>query len=258
MQAGLPVHEFTAEADANQLGVYTLVGYQFSCIPDSAYPFPYHLVAEARAFDPDFLLLWCSAIYKSPNEGEIKTGYFALGRHVRNPSLSVEETWRVQLQGQLQPGLLLPTTPPVHGVRYRNPIIVATVMDGLTDEQRQTGKYVPRFEPFTMGTVRAMRWGMWARNHLSHEERTRRMKEGAAAAKAASLARYKAESNYKRKEDRTWRKTQKGSAVTFSAHISDSMAAIRAAAGVGVGLDGVYTQDGQSDRQIDQPQEVSA
>jgi hypothetical protein len=200
-------------ATANELGVYTLLGWTYSCIPDAAYPFPMDLVNLVRStFDPDFLLLWCRAEYATPNKGRVRVGYYALARHVRNPHH--DPTDRVVMKGKFQTGLLLPTTSPERSM-YKTPILVARVLDGLTQAQRDTQKHLPHYEPFDMGIVNGMKWAKWVREHYTPEEVTAALVEADAARNETSWDQVKANTNYRRRHDKDHRQYQGGKRISM-------------------------------------------
>jgi hypothetical protein len=203
---------FTPQASANELGVYTLLGWTFSCISDAVYPFPMELVKLVRnTFDPDFLLLWCESEYKSPNDGRLRTGNFVLARHVRNPHHDPID--KVVMKGRYQSGLLLPTTPAEAAI-YKPPIVVAQVLDGLNDDDRRLGR-PPRFEPFTMRKVKEMRWAKWVRENFTPDEVTASMAQTAADENERAWDRVKAATNYRRRNDKDTRQYATGKRVSM-------------------------------------------
>lgn len=204
---------FTPDASANELGVYTLLGWTYSCISDAEYPFPWRLVNLVRStFDPDFVLLWCRAEYQTPNGGRVRTGYYALARSVRNPHHDPSD--KVVMKGKYQTGLLLPTTSPERYM-YKAPILVARVLDGLTQAQRDSQKMIPYYVPFDMAVVNDMKWAKWVREKYTPEEVVEAMRERDAQAAEAKWDTVKADGNYRRRHDKDHRQYQGGKRVSM-------------------------------------------
>jgi len=200
--------QFTPQASANELGVYTLLGWTFSCISDAVYPFPRRLVNLVRStFDPDFVLLWCKAEYLSPNGGRERAGYYAIARSVRNPHHDPSD--KVVMKGKFQTGLLLPTTAPERYM-YKTPILVSRVLDGLTPQQRDSQKIIPYYVPFDMAVVNDMRWVKWLREHYEPEEVIAKLVEADAARNEAGWDKVKADTNYCRRNDKDTRQYADG------------------------------------------------
>ena len=150
-----PVAHFNPAMSANELGLYTRIGAQISCVPDPVYPAPVHLVRQIRReFDPGFIPLWCNIWWKSPNGGVVKTGHHMLARHVLHP----------RAHAPVIKGLLLPLTP-TYGLVWRPPILLATILDGLSDEERNQGA-LPRYVPFDGSVVQSMRYAMHRRDNV--------------------------------------------------------------------------------------------
>ena len=203
----------SANADANELGVYTLLGWTYSCISDAEYPFPWRLVNLVRStFDPDFVLLWCKAEYLTPNKGRVRTGYYALARSVRNPHHDPVD--KVVMKGKFQTGLLLPTTAPERYM-YKTPILVSRVLDGLTPQQRDSQKIIPYYVPFDMAVVNDMKWAKWVREKYTPEEVMERAREADYRRSEAEWDRIKAAGNYSRRHDKDHRQYQSGKRISM-------------------------------------------
>lgn len=200
-------------ADANELGVYTLLGWTYSCISDAEYPFPRQLVKLVRStFDPDFVLLWCKAEYLTPNKGRVRTGYYALARSVQNPHHDPSD--KVVMKGKFQTGLLLPTTFPERHM-YKAPILVSRVLDGLTPQQRSSQKIIPYYVPFDMAVVNDMKWSKWVREHFTGDEYVAELARRDAAQKEASWDAVKADTNYRRRFDKDVRQYAAGKRISM-------------------------------------------
>jgi hypothetical protein len=144
------------DATANELGVYRHVGGWVQGYPDG--PWPTAKIQDVIAFDPAFRLLWVVNVWKTPNEGIVKTGSYMIGREVKNPYASREWIKGLRLSQY-----------PVDGVRYTRQIMAANILDGLTDSERNAGK-LPRFEPFTSRHVESLRKAIWQVKHVSQDE----------------------------------------------------------------------------------------
>jgi hypothetical protein len=204
----------TMNADANELGVYTLLGWTYSCISDAEYPFPWRLVNLVRStFDPDFVLLWCKAEYLTPNKGRVRTGYYALARSVRDPHHDPVD--KVVMKGKFQTGLLLPTTTPERYI-YKTPILVSRVLDGLTPQQRDSQKIIPYYVPFDMAVVNDMKWAKWVREKYTPEEVMERAREADYRRSEAEWDRIKAAGNYSRRHDKDHRQYQSGKRISMN------------------------------------------
>jgi len=200
-------------ADANELGVFTLLGWTYSCISDAEYPFPWDLVKRVRStFDPEFVLLWCKAEYLSPNGGRVRTGYYALARSVRNPHHDPVD--KVVMKGKFQTGLLMPTTSPERHM-YKAPILVSRVLDGLTQQQRDSQKVIPYYVPFDQAVVNDMRWVKWLREKYTPEEVMDKLLEADAYRSEAKWAGIKAAGNYRRRHDKDHRQYQSGKRISM-------------------------------------------
>jgi hypothetical protein len=139
-------------------------------------------------------------------------GYYALARHVRNPHH--DPTDRVVMKGKFQTGLLLPTTWPERSM-YKAPILVARVLDGLTQAERDSQKYLPRYEPFDMGIVNGMKWAKWVREHYTPDEVAAAMSEAAANRSEAGWDKVKSDTNYHRRHDKDHRQYQGGKRISM-------------------------------------------
>jgi hypothetical protein len=151
---------FNPDASANELGLYERVGAQITCVPDPVYSIPVHLLRQIhREIDPAFRPLWVNILWKSPNGGVVRTGHHLIARHVLHPIAGAP----------VIKGLLLPTTN-LYGIEWRQPILIATVLDGLSDQERNRG-VLPRYVPFDARIVKSMKYAMWRRNNVSANER---------------------------------------------------------------------------------------
>lgn len=151
---------FNPDSSANALGLHTKVGSQISCVPDPVYAAPAHLVRRVcRELDPSFRPLWVNILWRSPNGGLVKTGHHMLARHVLHPLR----------RAPIVKGLLLPTLP-TYGLHWRPPILLATILDGLSDEERNQG-VLPRYVPFDEDVVASMRFAMHRRNNVAAKDR---------------------------------------------------------------------------------------
>jgi hypothetical protein len=145
-------------ANANELGVYRRLCGWVQGFPAVDTPWPVGRIAQVREFDPAFRLLLAVNVWKSPNDGLIKTQAYMIGREVKSPLRSKE--W-------IRGALLSPY--PIAGIRYTRFIMPATILDGLTTEERNLGQ-LPKFMPFTQGVVESLRKALWKVRNQSQEQ----------------------------------------------------------------------------------------
>lgn len=153
---------FNANADSNELGVHTTVGY---CVT-ADYNFDSYWARRILAeLDPFFRPLWVNILHRSPNGGFVWTGHHMLARYV--------PITRAQIAPIRN---FLPPTSAVHGIRYENPIIEADLLDGLTDSERDLG-VLPRYQPFTGERFRQMQYARWVLRNKTFKQRRRERQE---------------------------------------------------------------------------------
>jgi len=209
---------FNPDASANELGVYRWLTGWYQCWSPAGFPDPEGFVRAMNRLDPGFRLLWVTNVWLSPNEGTVKTTSYALGRYVRDPHASVTLAAR----------MLLPTHSR-YGVRYRNPIVVADIRDGLTNAERSKGQ-LPRFEPMTGYLFRSMEKAIWlVRNEhpLETHERENREQDEARAKRRKGLV---SDLDYRRAHDRV--RLLKAQGKADRVFVSDTLRTLRAAAGM--------------------------
>lgn len=206
---------FDGNASANELGVHRFVTGWVQGFPAVDGPWPVEYVKEVHEFDPSFRLLWVVNVWKTPNDGIVKTGGFMIARQVRNPVNTRDWIKHPRLSSHS-----------VHGVKYQAPLLSADILDGLEDKDRQKGA-LPRFEPFTGRHVNTMRAALWFRNNKDTDRAERERLELAAKAEFEADKKFKAEKAYERKNDALWRNTKQGAAV----YVSESLQKLRESAG---------------------------
>lgn len=211
-----PAQTFNGNASANELGLHTRVS---GCIKvQGDEPFPQHYVDLIRQeIDPDFVPLWAETVWRTPNGGIVKTGCHVLARHVPHPRAGAS-TAKVQLPAE-----------PVYGIKYQHPIVVAVILDGLTEDERDRGD-LPRYEPITRQVVESMRRAMWLRNNGSLEDRIRAFEEADALEEAAESKRVAQEIAYRQRHDSLRLRKVMGKAD--SVFVSESLVKLREAAGM--------------------------
>jgi hypothetical protein len=213
--------EETVNATANELGAHRWVAGWVQAYPEG--PWPVGRIKDVMAFDPDFRLLWVTNVWKTPNDGIVKTGSFMTGREVKNPFASKAWIKRLRLSQHK-----------VSGVRYTRFTMHSDILDGLTEEERNLGA-LPRFVPFTSQDVESLRRDFWRTRNMSQAE------EEAEANKAAEEAEHKAlkaivqDRDAEKRERALHNRVKAGKAArTF---VSDSLIKLREAAGISPGME---------------------
>jgi hypothetical protein len=138
------------------------------------------------------------------------------------------------MTGKYQTGLLLPTLPPERHV-YQQPILISRPLDGMSDDDRRTGKVLPKFQEFDMGSVNQMKWAWWVREHYTPEQVMEALQKADEERKAASWRNVVSITNYRRRNDKDHRQYQDGKRV----FVSDRLSRYREAAGASVSSEGV-------------------
>lgn len=196
---------------------YTKLGAWFQAIPDAIYPWPVDLVARIRhEIDPDFVPVWVNQLWETPAGTLVRTGHHMLCRHVVNPHHRADVLHA-----------LLPTA---ESAPY--PLIACHTLDGLTNEERASGKFLPRYQPFGAWVLDHLKYSMWL--HRNQQEVS--AKDLLDAAKAAKEAERRAmdQALLAKKKDRHYQfkwATGEGQTVFLSeAHQKAAKAEGRAAA----------------------------
>lgn len=141
------MEDFDIDADANELGVHTLLGGVVTCFPPAGVPDTSHFTRRIwRELDNTYVPLWVTNVWRSPNGGHVKVHHLAVGSYVPEG-----DDDRVGIKGLLMPRF------PVHGRLPKNPIAIVDILDGLTDEERNFGE-LPRWQPLT---EQALEWGRY-------------------------------------------------------------------------------------------------
>lgn len=168
-------HSFNPTSDQNALGVYQLVGSQFSAIAPADHPEREREVRRIiRTLGSGYRPLWVTNIWRSPNGGLVRRCHHILGHYEPNPKRA----------RNLITGLILPTTK-LYGLEWRNPIFVDDLLDGLTNDERELigrpsvrpnvrGKrrVLPRYEPLDSRIISGLRRGRWEIDNVSTEDQT--------------------------------------------------------------------------------------
>ncbi len=205
-------------ASANELGLHRRVGGRL-CAQSETYPFPEHYVRQIRReIDPQFVPLWAETLWMTPNDGLVKTGCHVLARHVKHPK---HRSMAARVEGMPIRSL--------YGIRYENPILVAAILDGLTDKDRDKG-VIPKFEPITGQVIDSMRYAMWMRNNTSVDEQIAERERRAEEADKASTKSIASELAYRRQHDDLRIRRAQGKADRV--YVSDTLTKLREAAGV--------------------------
>jgi hypothetical protein len=102
-----------------QLDLWTVVGEQFSAVPDVEYPWDPVLVRRIREFDRNYIPLFCKRAYKVPGRGIRVYGFHMMGRRLPTPREEIEPL-----------RLLLPFGGKWAGIDLRGTIVEATVWEG--------------------------------------------------------------------------------------------------------------------------------
>ena len=130
---------------------YERVGVEWHAFPDSVYPFPADLVARIqREFDPDFRLLWVNQEWRNELGRLYRTGHHVVCRHVPHP----------RFEADVAKNVLWPTAGKIY-----HPLVICHTLDGLTQDQRVSGKFLPHYEPFGETAYLNMRYGMWMKRN---------------------------------------------------------------------------------------------
>lgn len=132
---------------------YKKLGAWFQAIPDAAYPWPADLVARIRhEIDPMFVPVWVNQLWETPAGTLVRTGHHMLCRHVVNPHHKAAVLHA-----------LLPTS---ESTPY--PLIACHTLDGLTNDQRASGKFLPMYQPFGEWVLDHLKFSMWL--HRNRQE----------------------------------------------------------------------------------------
>lgn len=211
---------FNPDASAKDLGVHRFVTGWIQCGPGADAPWPSHNIRLVHEFDPKFRLMWVVNVWKTPNDGIVKTGNYMLARQVVNPTATGD--W-----------IKNPRLPigSVHGVSYRGPFLAASILDARTSSEMQHG-VIPKFKPFTGREVETMRAAMWLRNNKSLDEREREASEAEAEAEKRAERTMHKEAIYRRQYDGVQLRKLVGKADRV--YVSESLRKLREVAGVKV------------------------
>lgn len=156
------VEEFDADPDANALGVHTLMGGVVTCFPPVSVPNDRDVARIIwRELEPDFVPLWITNDWRTPNYGVVRVHHVAIGRRVTDGTDS-------RLVKQFH-HLLLPLHK-VYGRTVKRPIVLVDILDGLSDEERNHGA-LPRWQPWDEQIVDWARYIGWKVRNESVNER---------------------------------------------------------------------------------------
>jgi hypothetical protein len=163
------------DASANEMGVHRFKGGAASLVPPPDAP---NLEAEFKVIwselNPRFVPLWIRNEYQTPNDGRVRTLSLGVGALMTGTC-------------NVRPfkGLMLPTGR-VYGRRFRGPIVLYDILDGLTHEERQEAK-LPRWDPITTPSLEFARFKAWVDRHQARlqqlNDEDRRESETAARVK---------------------------------------------------------------------------
>lgn len=182
------------------------------------YPAPEGLIKRIRSeIDPAFVPLWCNKWWQSPNGGLVKTGYHIIARHVPHP----------RHRAPVVRNLVLPTNR-TYGINYENPILLCLSMDGLSDDERNRG-CLPRYEPFTGDTFRAMKKAMWTRNNKRPDETVDEWVNSEKEREAKVWKSVSDEADYRHQHDGV--QFRKGTGAADRVYVSDTLIKLRDIAG---------------------------
>lgn len=158
------VEQFEPDPDANALGVHTLVGGVVTCYPPVSVP---NNGEVARAIwnelEPDYVPLWITNDWRTPNYGRVRVHHVAIGRRVTDGTDN-------RLVKQFH-HLLMPIGR-VYGRTVRRPIVLVDILDGLTDEERNFG-VLPRWQPWDDMMIHWVRYIGWKNRNQTTDHRFR-------------------------------------------------------------------------------------
>jgi hypothetical protein len=134
-----------------ELDLWTVVGEQFSAVPDVEYPWDPTLVRRIREFDRNYVPLFCRRAYKVPGRGIRVYGYHMMGRRLTAPREEIEPL-----------RLLLPAGGKWAGIDLRGTVVEATVWEGPKPAADKPGAFIP----FTEQLVHSARRAWWEVKYL--------------------------------------------------------------------------------------------
>lgn len=139
------------------MGLYALLGAEFSCVPHEMYPPDWDAVKACRVFDPAFTPVGVREAWLSPSGGIHVTFRYMIARRVLVP------------REEYAPLNCVFPSHPIHGMQFRGPLVEAGMLDDTTDlnEERTHGaarSELPKFVPFDMRAAHTMA-AIWQQNH---------------------------------------------------------------------------------------------
>jgi len=147
------------------MGLYALLGAEFSCVPHEMYPPDWTAVKACREFDPAFTPVGVREAWLSPSGGVHITFRYLIARRVLVP------------REEYAPLNCVYPSHPIHGMTFKGPLIEAGMLDDTKDlnEERTQGaarSALPTFVPFDMRAAHTMA-AIW---HQNQNKRTKDIK----------------------------------------------------------------------------------